>query len=298
MKELLDQDDYRITKRNPTNKLVSTIKKALENILQSNNITPELAKRLIPKNPTLLQIYGLPKTHKKEVLLRPIVCSFGSATYNLAKELNRILSPLIGRTDSFVNNSSHFVNIISQIHLEDNDLLVSFDIKSLFTRVPINDALIIIKDRLLVDSELENRTTMSPHQICSLVELCLKSTFFSYEDAIYEQTDGTAMGSPLSPTVANIFMEDFENTAIATFHLQPKIWKRYVDDTFVIMPHNNSSLQEFLSHINGLHDRIKFTMEIENNNSFAFLDVLVSKNNNRLTTTVYRKPTHTDRYLN
>ena len=126
----------------------------------------------------------------------------------------------------------------------------------------------------------------------------LKSTFFSYEDAIYERTDGTAMWSPLSSALANIFMEDFENTAIATFHLQPKFWKRYVDDTFVIWPHNNSSLQEFLSHINGLHDRIKFTMEIENNNSIAFLDVLVSKNNSRLTTTVYRKPTHTDRYLN
>ena len=67
MKELLDQDDYRITKRYPTNKLVSTIKKALVNILQSNNITPELAKRLIPKNPTLPQIYSLPKIHKKEV---------------------------------------------------------------------------------------------------------------------------------------------------------------------------------------------------------------------------------------
>ena len=80
--------------------------------------------------------------------------------------------------------------------------------------------------------------------------------------------------------------------------LQHKIWKRYIDDTFVIWPHNNSSLQEFLTHINGLQDKIKFTMEIENNNSIAFFDVLVSKNNCRLTTTVYKKPTHTDRYLN
>ena len=220
MKELLDQDDYKIIKRNPMNKLVSTIKKALVNILQSNNITPELANRLIHKNPTLLQIYGLPKIHKKEVSLKPIVCTIGSATYNLAKELNRILSPLVGRTDSFVNNSFHFVNIISRIHLEDNDLLVSFDVKSLFTRVPINETLIITKDILLSDSELEKKTTM---------KLCLKSTFFSYEDVIYEQTGGTAMGSPLSPTVANIFMEDFENTAIATFHLQPDMGQAFTE---------------------------------------------------------------------
>ena len=241
---------------------------------------------------------SVPKIHKTEVPLRPIVCTIGSATYNLTKELNRILSPLVGKTDSYVKNSSHFVSSISHLNLEKNDLLVSFDVKSLFTRVPINDALTIIKDRLILDEDLGNRTTMTPLQICHLVELCLRSTFFRFGDKLYEQTDGTAMGSPLSPTVANIFMEDFEMTAISTSHLQPKLWRRYVDDTFVIWPHNSSSLQDFLSHINSLHDRIEFTMEMEVNNSIAFLDVLISKNNNRLTTTVYRKPTHTDRYLN
>ncbi|XP_041346766.1 uncharacterized protein LOC121366350 [Gigantopelta aegis] len=128
-----------------------------------------------------------------------------------------------------------------------------------------------------------------PLQICHLVELCLRSTFFRFGDKLYEQTDGTAMGSPLSPTVANIFMEDFEMTAISTFHLQPKTVERYVDDTFVIWP-TQLSLQDFLSHINSLHDRIEFTMEMEVNNSITFLDVLISKNNKQATTTVYENP--------
>ena len=95
IRNLLYQNDYKITKGNPTNRFTNSIKKALEDILQTNNISPELAQHLIPKNPTTPQIYGLPKIHKMEVPLRPIVCTIGSATYNLAKELNRILSLLL-----------------------------------------------------------------------------------------------------------------------------------------------------------------------------------------------------------
>ena len=173
IRNLLDQDDYKFIKGKPTNRFTNSIKKALEDILQTN-ISLELAKHLIPKNPTIPQIYGLPKIHKTEIPLRPIVCTIGSGTYNLAKELNRILSLLVGKMDSYVKNSSHFVRSISHLHLEENDLFVSFDVKSLFTRVPINDALTIIKDRLMSDEDLGYRTTMTPLQICHLVELCLR----------------------------------------------------------------------------------------------------------------------------
>ena len=106
------------------------------------------------------------------------------------------------------------------------------------------------------------------------------------------------MGSPLSPVVANIFMEDFENTAIATADHHPRVWFRYVDDTFVVWQHGRAKLDDFLLHINDLHHRIQFTMEIENNNSIPFLDVLVERSTNCLSTNIYRKPTHTDLYLN
>ena len=87
------------------------------------------------------------------------------------------------------------------------------------------------------------------------------------------------MGSSLSPVVANIFMDDFETTALATAQT---IWKRYVDDdTFVIWPHGRDKLETFLSHINSLHDNILFTMEIEKEKKIAFLDVWICRNNNK-----------------
>ena len=82
--------------------------------------------------------------------------------------------------------------------------------KSLFTQVPVEDALVIIKEVLERNESLYERTPMTPEQVCSLTELCLKSTYFRHSDQFFERTDDTAMGSALSPVVAGPFMDDFE----------------------------------------------------------------------------------------
>lgn len=107
------------------------------------------------------------------------------------------------------------------------------------------------------------------------------------------------MGSPLSPVIANLFMEHFEIQALETSPLKPYCWKRFVDDTFVIWTHLKSFLTQFLNHLNSQFHHIQFTMEIEQNNSLPFLDVQVTHNNNgSLSHQVYKKKTHTNCYLN
>lgn len=106
------------------------------------------------------------------------------------------------------------------------------------------------------------------------------------------------MGSPLSPVVANIFMANFEEQAIDKSTYKPKLWLRYVDDTFVIWPHGKELLDAFLAHLNSQHRDIKFTMEVESKKQIPFLDILIQKKEGgRIGHTVYRKPTHTNRYL-
>ncbi|XP_054260153.1 uncharacterized protein LOC128984810 [Macrosteles quadrilineatus] len=106
------------------------------------------------------------------------------------------------------------------------------------------------------------------------------------------------MGSPLSPIFANIFMEEFEQKALASARLKPRIWWRYVDDTFVVFPHGDDKLNEFLEHLNRVSSSIKLTMEVESQNKLPFLDVCVEKHLNSLRSSVYRKKTHTGQYLN
>eukprot|EP00253_Pinus_taeda_P003009 PITA_03009 len=258
---LCNSGSYKKLSKNP----LKRVSRAISLAIKSCNSTNPLSQKLIEGNPITPRIYGLPKVHKEGVPLRPIVNTIGGRTYLLTKFLALKRRPLVGRTESFVKDSSSFIDDLKRIKLEHEDILVSFDVVSLYTCIPINEAMEVINK--LTDPD----TTW-------LVELCLTSTFFSFKREFYEQTCGVAMGSPLSPVVANIFMEDFESKALASSHLLPKLWKRFVDDTGVVWSHGHVELDLFFHHLNNQSSTIKFTMEKEVNGCLPFLDVLISKN--------------------
>ncbi|KAJ4441105.1 hypothetical protein ANN_10955 [Periplaneta americana] len=165
------------------------------------------------------------------------------------------------------------------------DLLVSFDVVSLFTKVPVKDTL-----------ELLHK--FYPQDVVDLFHQVLTTTYFQWNYEFYEQLDGVAMGSLLSPMIANFYMEFLEESILEAATLKPSCWFRYVDDTFVIWPHGERSLMDFLSQLNSFHTQVQFTMETEKDGRLPFLDVMVQRRTDgTLGHDVYRKPTHTDRYL-
>nr|XP_060615776.1 uncharacterized protein LOC132765511 [Anolis sagrei ordinatus] len=174
---------------------------------------------------------------------------------------------------------------ISNFKSNTNDKLISFDVVSLFTMVPVADTMALINQKF-------------PEDITALFHHCLTTSYFQWDNEFYKQKDGVAMGSPLSPVIANFYMEHFEKQALETATKKPTIWFRYVDDTFTIWSHGEEELNRFLDHLNSIHPKIQFTMEKENEGRLPFPDVLViRKPDQQLGHTVYRKPTHTDRYL-
>ena len=137
---------------------------------------------------------------------------------------------------------------------------------------------------------------MSIAQITSLLEFCLTHTYFLFQGKYYQQTQGAAMGSPISPLIANIFMKEFEVKALQSFPNPPSLWLSFVDNTFVINKAEHS--QDLLHHINSQDPHIQFTVEPTQQGSLPFLDTLVTvQPDNTFSTSVYRKPTHTDQYL-
>ena len=132
--------------------------------------------------------------------------------------------------------------------------------------------------------------------IMDLLNLCLTSAYFQYNGKHYKQLHGTAMGSPVSVVFAEIVKQNIEERALATCRQTIPLWLCYVDDTFTAV--HKDEIANFQKHLNEQHAHIQFTREIEEDGKRPFLDCLVSHDNNELRTTVYRKPTHTDRLLN
>ena len=296
MSTLIENGPYQLLNKDPTDRLTRKLSEKLLTLKRSGYLSEAVYNKIRPRHKQPPRIYGLPKIHKADVPQRPIVSCIDTFAYDLSAYLANILSPLTGKSEYTVTNSAHFVSTVSNETILDNEIMVSFDVESLFTNVPIDDAVQAVLQKLENDPGLADRTTLTPAQIADLLTFVLKSTYFQYNGSIYEQKDGAAMGSPVSAVIANLYMENFEEQAITTSSYEPRIWKRYVDDTFTILDREN--VDDFLQHLNNQQPSIRFTMETEKDNKLAFLDTAVLREpDGRLTTSVYRKPTHTDQYL-
>ncbi|XP_072019492.1 uncharacterized protein [Amphiura filiformis] len=297
-KLLSDTNTYKnLGTRDPTNKYKKELISVLQDLENEGGINRVEYRKLYPTTENPPKFYGLPKIHKKDTPLRPIVSSIGTITYNCAKLLADILSPLVGRTSHHVANSQDFADCIKDERVEEDEELRSYDVTALFTSVPVDKALTIIQARLESDNTLSERTRLSATQVTKLLDVCLRCTYFVYNGVFYQQIHGAAMGSPVSPIVCNLYMEDLEQKAIKSAPHPPLWWYRYVDDTHTKL--KKQYAQEFTDHLNSLDTDIKFTTEGEEDGTLAFLDThTVIKEDRSLKIKIYRKPTHTDQYLN
>ena len=150
----------------------------------------------------------------------------------------------------------------------------------------------VAQRRLSVDVDLKDCTGLSVEEVMKLLEFCLSATFLSFRGGVYQQTFGTAMGSPVSVTIANLVMEVVEERALATTDIPLDV----LEALRTALP--ASRVQEFLDHLNGVEPSIQFTVEVYSEGKLQFLGVLLQRNpDGSISTTVYRKATHTDCYL-
>ena len=173
--------------------------------------------------------------------------------------------------------------------------MVSFDVVSLFTNIPLTETINTIADYVYD----ENNDSLPPFKKDIFVKLIYMATqgLFLHKDTVCKQIDGIMMGSPLGPTMANFFMANvvtklFEETS----QTHPKLYLRYVDDIFAVFDDQQSCTQ-FLNTLNSQHPNIKFTVE-KSTGTLAFLDVEIKINENGFDTWIWRKPTSAGLLLN
>ena len=191
----------------------------------------------------------------------------------MAKELTKILKHLVGKSPHHINSTQDFVEQAKHITLAPGECFSSYDVSALFTSVPVDPDIKVIKDLLEKDSTLKERTVLTVEDIIQLLEFCLKNTYFSFQGQFYEQVEGAAMGSPVSPIVANLYMEYFEQKALSTA-THPQILAQVCRWYLVIQ--KEIQKQDFLQHINSVDPAIKFTVDDnKEDGAIPFLDTIV-----------------------
>ncbi|BHF62888.1 hypothetical protein SprV_0200587600 [Sparganum proliferum] len=289
---LEDRQAYLPCNDEPMRKLVTQLDKTLADMQTSKTINKSARLAIKPVDAAAPRFYGLPKIHKAGVPLRPIVSLRDAPTFNLAKWMFRNLRSLTSDAGTTVCSATQFLERIKGMRLTEDEVMVSFDVTSLFTSIP-QDLAVETVSELLESQYDETGVTIKWRHLVQLLRCCLK-TYFTLEGTTYEQVKGTPMGSPLSGFIAEAVLQKAETLVFATY--KPKFWTRYVDDTFVII--KRQKVQEFHDVLNSIFPDIQFTMEAEANNQLPFLDVLVHrKPNGHLKTTVYRKATNTRQIL-
>ena len=232
-----DKQTYEELKRDPTPALQRKLNSTLLTLKKTNAIDTQRYYRLRCSVPQPPKLYGLPKLHKPGFPMRPIVSFCGSPTYQLSKYLTTILQPLTDKSRRKLQSTEDFINATKTVQIPDDYKLVSFDVKSLFTSIPLQLALQCTETAILQSTD---PLPLPTEDIMDLLNLCLTSTYFQYNGKHYKQLHGTAMGSPVSVVVAEIVMQNIKESALSTCRQTIPLWLRYVRTKILLLPYDTT----------------------------------------------------------
>ncbi|XP_044757504.1 uncharacterized protein LOC123315739 [Coccinella septempunctata] len=289
-----DNTTYCQINEDPTKNVQSKLNKIVTKLYKEKKIGESTYKLLKCTNGLCPRIYFLPKIHKLNNPLRPIVSYIGSPLYNLSKYLAQLLNHAFEKDDRYTRNSFELVEYLKTVTIPDRYILISLDVVSLYTNVPLDLAITIIEKKW---GKIEPHTTLSVEEFLQLFTFCIENSYFMFNDAFFRQIFGLGMGNNLAPVTSDIVMVEVQNLAIDKLSFGIPFFKRYVDDIITSIPFDKKD--EILAAFNSIHPRLKFTIEIEShNNSLPFLDTLLIRRDNRIITDWYQKPTFSGRILN
>lgn len=286
--KLITECNYKKLNKTPLNTMIK----------QANDIRKEISScfgerfkwRLLSSNPQVPRIYFLPKIHKPGNKVRPIVSNLNAPTEKIAKWLVKEINSL-SRIDSLsVKNSFEFIERIQNLTINEDEMMISFDVESLFPSIPVPDALEALNQHFIKQKVPPDKRGI----YMKAARCCMAQNFFQFRNEFYKIEKGTSMGNSLSPVLAEAFMASFE-LQLRNENKLPRFWARYVDDVFAIV--QRSQRMELLDLLNSRCNSIRFTHEDESDKRITFLDLMLQNINGKIDVSVHHKSTSTMRYI-
>ena len=303
LEHLSDPNTYLKLDRDLTDQVVVTIRNTLVKLKKLGLLSPNMANYCMPPaNCRTDVIYFLKKIHKNPMGIRPIVSTTNSATANLAEFLDIYLQPIMKQLPAYLKDTTQFIREISDLHVHKDSWLVTIDVKSLYTNIPNEEGIQACYEAWL-KQEITDPQHPPAETLKQLLELVLKLNVFEFNGEHFLQKFGTAMGCKLALAYANTFMGKLEAAILAKSSHKPLHYRRYIDDIFLIWPHSEDRLVQFITHINRANKSIQFTHE-KSQEEIVFLDVIAYKQIDpdqpdmcKLHTKTYIKPTNRQLYV-
>ena len=295
LEHLMDDKYYVKLNKNPTITIQTKANKIISQLKNNNYISAETSKKHTLYNTVPSKFYCLPKVHKQDLCVRPIVSSIDSPNSGITQLFTDILTVSYNKTNSYyIKDSFEFATFINGFKLPENYVLISLDVVSLYTNIHINLIIDSIKKHW---AAISNFTKIPQKIFLEAIEFIFDTNFFSFNNIFYKQILGTPMGSSISPIVSQFVMDDLLNDCLSTLPFQVPFLKKYVDDIICAIPAGSEDL--ILNTFNNHNQYLSFTLERETNNSVPFLDTkLIRGNDGLIILNWYQKPTNTGRYLN
>ena len=300
-RQLHNSNYYEKLVSDPSEEVKSKIVNCIDELSEETPYISDLFD-VFPSEIRTPQFYILPKTHKerdeslpKGYPGRPIVSACNSSIDNISKYVDYVLKPLMQSLPSYVKDTTDFIQKLKSSKLAHaNSYLVTLDVSSLYTNIPHKDGLDACRG-FLNNTSASNELPVN--SVLKLIQLVLENNHFRFNKENYIQKMGTAMGSPMAPAYASLFMGKLEQEFLESRDLVPSLWLRFLDDIFIVWDHSLESLHSFIDALNSFHPTIKFTYTISSK-EVNFLDVTVTKSDNlHFITEVYVKSTNIHQYV-
>lgn len=227
-----------------------------------------------PNPPRIPVFYTLTKIHKPTPVGRPIISGCDGPTERLSAFVDKLLQPIAKEQESYLKDSTDFINFIEKTRVPGNAILVSMDVTSLYTNIPQEEGIETVCNAY--ESYYKGESPIPTQYLKRALELILQENSFQFTGKNYLQTHGTAMGTKMAVAFANIFMGKVESQILNQSAQKPLAWKRYIDDIFSIWNINKDEVTQFIELANSHHPTIKFTAEVSDTET-TFLDTKVYK---------------------
>jgi hypothetical protein len=264
-----------------------TYQKQIQNAIKKSNtqIDKHAQKYLINIKPMAPKLNVYIKTHKENKPIRPTVNNTHAPAYKTAKYLNKKLNCLINLLHTYTTKNAQEVAELKTIHFDEHMKIIMLDIKDLYINLPIQGNLQTTKSWL----NKHNNTSTTIEQILQLLETILKQNYFQYNNQLFCPVKGIAMGSPISSTIAKIYIHFLEELYIKQWSDSRQIlyYKRYVDDILIIYDQNKTNEQDILNNANNIDKHLQFKLSTEENNLINYLDLSIYRNNSNIEIGIY-----------